>query len=406
MSASVLSPSAELAPPAAPQAVAEAQAVAPAPAAELPRAPAPAPFYRPELDLLRLGAFALVFVHHWLPIEGEWYAAHGVGAHLAGALAGGARALGRGVDVFFVLSAYLITELLLRERERFGRVDVRAFWVRRALRIWPLYWAFLVAAFVVVLPALGERVRPVHAIAFALFAGNWSTAFVGYPNLVIAPLWSVGVEEQFYIAWPLLAARVGRRGFLRLCVGLAVAATLVRALLAARGVAQPGVWTNTCARLDLFAAGGLLALWLRGRVPALSAAARGGLIAGALAALFVVGVWGPQDGWGTLWSYLLAACASVALVVAVLGVRVAERGRVVAEALRFGRISYGLYVFHMLMLQLAIRLVPGESASGLLARGAIALPLTLGAGLLSYRFLERPFLRYKDAFARVRSRPT
>jgi peptidoglycan/LPS O-acetylase OafA/YrhL len=103
---------------------------------------------------------------------------------------------GFGVNLFFILSAYLITELLMREKERFGRLDVRAFYLRRILRIWPLYFGFLAAYFV------ASRLFPVLQIDwryfafFSVFLGNFALATIGLaPGLAIVPLWSVCVEE-------------------------------------------------------------------------------------------------------------------------------------------------------------------------------------------------------------------
>src|SRR4051812_24548209 len=92
---------------------------------------APGAWYHPELDILRFGAFFLVFVFHAVG-RGSW---------------SGFRTGGYGVDLFFVLSSYLITEILLREQRTLGKFDIRAFYARRILRIWPLYFVFLALTF-------------------------------------------------------------------------------------------------------------------------------------------------------------------------------------------------------------------------------------------------------------------
>ena len=98
-------------------------------------------FYHPELDRLRFVAFFAVFVHHFFPQSHSNYAA--IGSLGAKVLANCVEAGGLGVDLFFCLSSFLITTLLLREFEERGRIDVRAFWIRRILRIWPLYYCFI-----------------------------------------------------------------------------------------------------------------------------------------------------------------------------------------------------------------------------------------------------------------------
>src|SRR5271157_1881088 len=97
------------------------------------------PFYRPELDCLRFFAFLGVFVHHSIPKEPSFFRAHGLPVILSNFSYAGAF----GVDLFFCLSAYLITKLLLREKDLTGHLNVKAFYVRRILRIWPLYFAFV-----------------------------------------------------------------------------------------------------------------------------------------------------------------------------------------------------------------------------------------------------------------------
>jgi len=107
-----------------------------------------------------------------------------------------AAAGGFGVDVFFALSSYLITELLLREKARSGRVDVRAFYLRRILRIWPLYFFFLALAISLNGLMSNEHVSWKANAAFLLFSGNLWMMFAGGSMWAIRPLWSISVEER------------------------------------------------------------------------------------------------------------------------------------------------------------------------------------------------------------------
>ena len=170
-----------------------------------------------------------------------------------------------GVQVFFVLSGFLITTLLLRERDRFGRVDLRAFWVRRALRIWPLYYLVVV----IVLRArprlgagtLGAACASSTCPAFLGFLGNWSMVFRGPPpSDAISVLWSVCVEEQFYLFVPLLIAFVGPRWRVPVVTALIVLAVAHRYGMAASGVVDVAMRYNSLANLDTLLSGVLLAL--------------------------------------------------------------------------------------------------------------------------------------------------
>src|ERR1700690_2343892 len=110
-------------------------------------ASSPARFYRPELDALRFFAFLAVFVYHTSPSDPPYYSARHIPCAYLVAAASHAGAFG--VDLFFLLSAYLITELLLRERDECGQVHLDSFYVRRILRIWPLYFLGILIAVLV-----------------------------------------------------------------------------------------------------------------------------------------------------------------------------------------------------------------------------------------------------------------
>src|SRR5215471_1369228 len=180
--------------------------------------PRPAPrFYKPELDVLRFFAFLFVFFHHTTPNEAPDYAAY-LRPDLADWPASVARAGALGVDLFFALSSYLITELLLRESELSGTLDVKSFYTRRILRIWPLYFFFLaVSAFVTPRIIAGDQLSVPYLLLFVFLLGNWACALRGFPSSTAAPLWSVSMEEQFYLAWPLILRFGGVRRLARIC---------------------------------------------------------------------------------------------------------------------------------------------------------------------------------------------
>jgi peptidoglycan/LPS O-acetylase OafA/YrhL len=338
--------------------------------------------YRPELDVLRFGAFLLVFLHHALPHATMDYftSDYGIFRQAASLLAGIARAGALGVDLFFALSAYLITELLLRERRSRGAIDIRAFYIRRILRIWPLYYFTLL----ILVPAMsilpGEHMPGIYLASFAMFGGNWACAAWGYPASSFALLWAVSIEEQFCLTWPWLV-RLGPDRVRLMACGMLVIATVTRLVLVIREVHHPGIWCNTLARLDPIAGGALLACFLNGTIPKHSARERKLWIGFGAMLLIGSGAFGVNEGWPVLVTYPLAAVASVAVIFGTLGARL-------TAGAYLGRISYGLYVFHAAV----IRVVSSP---------ILALPLTIAIAALSYRYLESPFLRLKDQFRRI-----
>lgn len=361
-------------------------------------------FYHPELDVLRFFAFLAVFFHHALPGEAGYYIRAGVWPTATDWLLTMKGAGAYGVDLFFVLSSYLITELLLREHAGTGRFNIPAFYLRRALRIWPLYFMFL-AATVFLIPSIlpNDRFAPIYAVSFAFFVGNWVCASYGLPFSVASPLWSISVEEQFYIGWPLLLRLFGINHIKILALLLLAIAFGTRVFMAVNGFEHPAVWCNTLARLDPIAIGAALAVFLRGRTPQLSNLHRILLGGVAIAGFLLVARFFKQDGPTSIASYFVTASAGVLLLVAFLRaeapmLRVAPFSWLVY----LGRISYGLYVFHLLALALVTQLILAPQLGvkfSFEGRLIVSFLLTVALAAASYRWLEQPFLKLKRRFS-------
>ncbi len=373
--------------------------------ADGPAAAASRAAYLPALDSLRFFAFFSVFLTHTLPKGHAFYAAHGLPTALGDFAAAG----GFGVDLFFVLSGYLITDLLLEERDRSGRVDVKAFYVRRILRIWPLY--FLALGLGVLFTALHwEALTLRDVLGFSLLAGNWICALYGYPFSFIFPLWSVSIEEQFYLSWALVVRVLGRRALAVVAAGVLVAANLARALAVWHRATPEYIWCSTFTRLDAIACGILLAIGLRGRLPGLAAWQRAALFAAGVALWTLEGRYLLPDSGATavLLQYPLAALAAVTMFLAALGpAETTGRLRGHPALVYLGRISYGLYVFHYLGISTARHWFGLGEQTSLKFAGfwCTSLAWTVAAAALSYRCFEGPFLRLKRRFSRVPEAP-
>ena len=157
-----------------------------------------------------------------------------------------------GVQLFFLLSAYLFTSLLLREKLELGSVNLRAFYIRRILRIWPLYFFLLLLA--VLWPGAGRLPLPYFA-AYVLLAANWMTAAFGPPASWASILWSVSIEEQFYLSWPLAIQLLAVRWYLVIAVGLIAVANCIRFYLSLGPLYPYTVFPNTFAQLDCIGLG-------------------------------------------------------------------------------------------------------------------------------------------------------
>ena len=276
-------------------------------------------FYHPELDVLRFFAFFAVFLHHALPRDASVYIGGGLPEFAAQLLLTAKGAGAFGLDLFFTLSSYLITDLLMREWIENRRVSIRNFYLRRALRIWPLYFVFL-AFTVLIVPHIlpQDQFGTMYVVSFALFSGNWACVVMGIPFSVASPLWSISVEEQFYIIWPLMLMVFGFSRIAKIALALIGIAFLTRFALAMNGAADAAVWCNTLVRLDTIALGAILAFTLRGRAPQIGPIIRLVLCGIAILMWLLIARYLKQDGLTSLVTYPLSAIASLMLLVATL----------------------------------------------------------------------------------------
>jgi peptidoglycan/LPS O-acetylase OafA/YrhL len=370
--------------------------------------------YFPELDGLRFIAFMMVYLFHGGIPQGIF--ARLIGSRAAFAL----RENGRfGVQLFFILSGYLITTLLLREEARYGRISLRAFWIRRILRIWPLYYLIVVIGFVLIPALSGQVMTPgyrdtlrIHLIPFLAFLGNWSMALVTPLPDWLSILWSVCVEEQFYLVVPLLIAFVAPR-YRRPLVGALIAmAIAVRWVCANRYGSELMVVFNTFAQFDTLLSGVLLALclgWDRDR-PRLKKWLRWlqwpfYALVGWLMSDPRLGHGAPwHKTWDFVWVWL---CGLGIVIAAVWGQGWLQKALSYSRLVWLGKISYGLYMYHELALLAReraanyFRWFPNKDE--LLTIAALALTIALAAA--SYYRYERRFLELKRGWTRVPSRP-
>jgi len=366
-------------------------------------------FYHPELDVLRFFAFLMVFLHHAFPHDPGFWTKLGMPLFLARVVAGIGATGAFGVSLFFVLSSYLITELLLREKDLIGTLDIRSFYIRRILRIWPLYFAFLALAISLQWIVPGQLVTWRAGLWFSLLAGNWFIVFHGFPSSVIFPLWSVSIEEQFYITWPAVVRKLNETGLLIIAGLLLLTATVSRIYLGMHHALEGDVWCNTLVQLDPIAAGILIALFLKGEIPRLSRLARAAMMLAGVTALALGSLYfgiksDPLTTARIVLGYPSVALGGSLLLLSVLRSSAGSKNRVLVY---LGRVSYGLYVFHVLGLLISEHVVHDQTA-GLFRyslRVGVALVCTTLMAAVSYRWLETPFLSLKQRFTHVLSRP-
>jgi peptidoglycan/LPS O-acetylase OafA/YrhL len=349
----------------------------------MPRPTQPALQHISQIDGLRALAILMVFVHHAFGVPQLW----------------------AGVDLFFILSGFLITGILVRDADQFsfGQLAKR-FYFRRAQRILPAYCLFMLAA----VPLVHIPWRHLWPW-YAFFAQNVPVAFNWISLGVLNPLWSLGVENQFYLVWPLVVFFLPRKWLAPAMVALLVGDPLLRFFATAHSQDNAMIYALTPFRLDSLAAGALLALVLPAVKPAQAAQARRAAqtaLAVATVVLLVATVHYPWFrraynapsynafiftlnllilGGLFVWAWFSSGALAKCLSHPVLG--------------WLGRISYMFYLSHLFFLYYASLLVgldhklPHSAARPISV--ALGFALTCAFSTLSWKFIEQPALNYR-----------
>lgn len=309
-----------------------------------------------------------------------------------------------GVTIFFVLSGFLITLLLLREEQRSATISLRRFYIRRSLRIFPAYFVYLAFTFSLD-TALGDLRWKQVLLPALTYTVNYYNALHGHPTTSVAHAWSLAVEEQFYLFWPLIFLLLVPKGRVALTRFLIVAIFSVIALRSwlflDLHVGKAYVYNAFETRFDSLAMGCLLAVaagtpWLvrvvnrvaaRLWMPVITLL----LLFGARYRLGEAFRYGP----GLTLEALLVAILLIQLLV--LAPRWPWQLLEVGLITYLGRLSYSLYLYHGWGSALGGKLIGQEGVFRLLAQIAGCIVLAMG----SYHIIEMPFLRLKRRFESV-----
>jgi peptidoglycan/LPS O-acetylase OafA/YrhL len=372
------------------------EAISPSRLRERPRG------HYPALDGLRGIAILAVFFSHFGGGHKSTNAVIRTWSHVADAG-------WMGVDLFFVLSGFLITGILLDTAERESKA--KNFYARRALRIFPLFYGVLFG-FLLLTPVLHLHWRAGHLLYF-FYLSNMIPVFApGMPtpgtSVGLMHLWSLAVEEQFYLLWPFVVWLVRDRAILlRICLAIMASALIFRIVLLTSGVDPNIVYSLLFTRADSLICGSALAILVRD--PGENLPVKWILpVSGALVlCLFLI------SGSGSHETVLISTLGftAIAIFCACLVYRAQQNEGWIAALgnqrwLRFfGRYSYGLYIYHGLLVVFLFPLVyPVQRLVHSVFWGSIAylllsLGLTLGISILSYHFFEAPILRLKKRFS-------
>lgn len=373
----------------------------------------------PNLDSLRFLAFLLVFFQHGLynafkSFEGESYLLNRLikSFFMEG---------GTGVQIFFVLSGFLITYLLLNELKTAGSIDLKKFYLRRTLRIWPLYYATVIFAFIVY-PYLKSFIgidsglcsRPWY---YFTFLANFDSIHIsqtcpGQSAMTQGIVWSVSIEEQFYIFWPLLFRFLPSSKHWLIFPSVIVASIAFRIYNA--DAAGKVLYFHTFAVMGDLAIGGLFAYLAMYNQKFLSRVKEL-----------------PRKTIAFIYLFIFACYFFQHLIFVFPGAKIFDRlifdffwAFIIMEQCfakntlyplsrnrhfsNLGKISYGLYMLHpvgILITDIILRVLKIDNSGFiiLLIVGFVNLALSILIAKLSYKWLEAPFLRLKDRFAIIQT---
>jgi len=339
------------------------------------------------LDGIRaLSVLAVVWHHSHSPIPGLPISGHGF----------------LGVDVFFVLSGFLISMLLLQERKEAGAISLRNFYARRTLRIFPLYYAVIavLACYYLWIGSGDGRDQFLDGLPFlATYTSNWV-----HVSGLMSITWSLSTEEQFYLVWPPLLALLGRRSVVLLLVLLGISQAvnfgLADGWLARVGMPYESLEILQCTFTPIIL-GVILAFLLEdptNRAKLRRVATLPVLIVVLLAMLLVANTGSDLRGSPRLAFHVLAAV--------LLGCIAVRPDSAVARTLEWrplaylGVISYGIYLLHMLALDVGRRILEkvGLPVEQLLFPAGLAVTIVIAA--ISYRYFESPLLALRSRFRR------
>ena len=358
----------------------------------------------PNLDGLRFFAFFAVFLSHSFYSKFDYINQTAIYTNVRAIMHAGIF----GVNFFFVLSGFLITYLLLDEKTKKGTVNVLSFYMRRVLRIWPLYYLIVFIGFVVIPETqhlLGNKdyVETGDLLSYLCFYSNYSDQPA--TTAVLGVLWSIAVEEQFYLIWPLflLVTPLSRVGYL--CLGLVIVSMLIRCIYLGDNHDS-----HLFSCLSDFAVGGGLAyasFYKASWIEKIKSMKMGWIILiyvlGALMFLF-------RSIWADVYLLYMNQRLLFSIFFAFV---ILEQNSFDNSFYKWkfskllsdlGRHTYGLYLYHFVAIYI-VSIILGkllfntQSYQVFFVEPILSLILSIIVSYLSYRYFEKPFLKLKDRFA-------
>lgn len=312
--------------------------------------------------------------------------------------------MGLGVEIFFLISGFLITLILIKEKQIYGNISIKNFFIRRALRIWPLYFVLIAIA-----PFLVEFVSRPQPDYWSniFFYCNFEKIHSGF-NYPFAHFWSIAIEEQFYVIWPFIIAYTPIK-YLKYVFATIIAVSITsRCIFLGYHNAESYIYLHTFSRMDTLVIGGWIALAffnnkIKFAIPKWVS----------LLSLSIIIYWIFNDhilSVTTITQAIFKKYLFLLLFIPILLWLITEKKETPSTKsfsvfTYLGKISYGLYMIHnIIFLVLIKRVLLNNDLDSWILYTVVYLGVTILLSILSFEYLEKPFLKFKGKFTRIETR--
>jgi peptidoglycan/LPS O-acetylase OafA/YrhL len=368
--------------------------------------------YFPNLDILRfVAAFMVIFVHAY---EGwcGWFGKPGIltiGDYKTLSTSG--RFVDQfinngsfGVDIFFLISGFLITYIMLVEKEKTGKIDFVKFYTRRTFRIWPLYF-FLVAITPLLVKWL-HKDQPDY-LSVILFYNNFKTMYSEQWTFPFAHYWSICIEEHFYLVWPFIVAFINNKKLPVVFWGVIFISIVSRAYFSSFGFSYMYLFLHTLSRIDVMAMGALVAYYhFKNPFKLTTPLSIRIMLFLLFAAMYS---YEPYNNWGGVFlacfrKYFYCGIVGFLMMNYLFNEKALFNFKKKNILHYLGKISYGIYMYGNIVLIIAIeKIIVNNNIHNIYAYFSIVIGLTLLIAAISYETLERYFLKLKTRFEVVKT---
>lgn len=308
-----------------------------------------------------------------------------------------------GVTIFFCLSAYLLSRLLILEQIKTNTISIQRFYVRRALRIWPLYFLYLIISLGISGTAKSQGLHKEEFPWLGTFTYNWYQIITGKSRGLAAHLWSISVEEQIYLLLPILllcftAKRVKGLALLLVAIGFLSKVLFI--------IANIQIYRNTLSYLDVVGIGILYAIYEQPVKTFFDRWRKYIILIGGFGTTYYVHLFSTfQNRIFNIFSFSITGILTIFLLLILKDDNTKTTPTWKRTLAYLGRRSYGMYIYHWLILMIVVsRKMFYSDSQGISITGVLlSFSITILLSIVSYKFYEKPFLNLRRKFQMVES---